>query len=312
MGANYYRFNKENKTWSTILEHEHLSTDIKLQPRLVDVLNHVKEDLHKDRDIAIIVFGDVGSGKSTLGRLCCRYVSDEHFHPRTHMVRDVNDIARVMRTVKKYEGIVFDEASGIFGSTDTNTKKTKYAQMVLDVCRQKNLLLVIIAPQFHRLTAPVALDRTAFALRTFFSKDGSKRGEFCFYGTKSKAALYEFAKKNHGKINLPRLKKWYGNFGEDTLFDEEYRKVKDETLNLVLDSFDKPKKKKLTPKEIEVEYKMKLIKQNLDKPVPELAALFGVGEQWVYKLKKKIVDEYKEKAMVAQFMLTTEPKILES
>jgi len=312
MGANYYRFNKENKTWSTILEHEHLSTDIKLQPRLIDVLNHVKEDLHKDRDIAIIVFGDVGSGKSTLGRLCCRYVSDEHFHPRTHMVRDVNDIARVMRTVKKYEGIVFDEASGIFGSTDTNTKKTKYAQMVLDVCRQKNLLLVIIAPQFHRLIAPIALDRTAFALRTFFSKDGSKRGEFCFYGTKSKAALYEFAKKNHGKINLPRLKKWYGNFGEDTLFDEEYRKVKDETLNLVLDSFDKPKEKKPNAQQVQHLFRKNIVKANLDKPTKILEEILGIDDRTVRKLKQEIREEYREKAMVAQFMPTTEPKILES
>lgn len=306
----FYRFNKEENKWNQIPSSEHLPTDIKLEERLVKVLDHVKEDLHKDRDIAIVVFGGVGSGKSTLGRLCCRYVSNERFHPRTHMVRDVNDIARVMRTVKKFEGIVFDEASGIFGSADTNTKKTKYAQLVLDVCRQKNLFLVIIAPQFHRLTSPVALDRTTFALRTFFQKKNNVRGKFCFYGTKAKANLYEFAKKFHGNINLPRIKKWHGEFGEDLKFDDEYRKVKDETLNLVLDSFDKGEKKKPTPKEIEVDYKIKLIKQNLDKPVTELAALFGVGEQWIYKLKKKIKDEYKEKAMVAQFMTTTEPEML--
>lgn len=291
MGANYYRLDKEQNKWNVIPASQSTSHDIKLQPKLIEVLDRVKLDLHKDRDIAVIVFGGVGSGKSTLGRLMCRYVADEKFHPRTHMVRDVNDIARVMRKAKKYEGIVFDEGSGIFGSADTNTKKTKYAQLVLDVCRQKNLFLVIIAPQFHRLTAPVALDRTTFAVRTFFSKGTNERGEFCFYGTKSKAILYEWAKKNHGKINIPRLKKWYGSFGEDTLFDEEYRKVKDETLNLVLDSFDGPKKKELTPYDIKQETIKQLVMKNLDKSSTELSKVLGVSDRTIRTWKKGIKEE---------------------
>jgi len=312
MGANYYRFDTESKKWNVIADRDSLPTDIHLQPKLINVLDNVKKDLHKDRDIAIIVFGGVGSGKSTLGRLCCRYVSDEHFHPRTHMVRDVNDIARVMRTSKKFDGVVFDEASGIFGSADTNTKKTKYAQLVLDVCRQKNLFLVIIAPQFHRLTAPVALDRTTFALRTYFAKGTNKRGEFCFYGTKSKAALYEFSKKFHGNINLPKLKKWYGNFGEDLKFDEEYRKVKDETLNLVLDSFDKGTTNKPTQAQIQKEFRKSIIINNMDKPTKVLMDILKIGESTVDYLKKEIRDEYKEKAMVAQFTSSIMPETLEN
>jgi len=301
MGANYYRFDKEQTKWNVIPASQATSHDIKLQPKLIEVLDRVKLDLHKDRDIAVIVFGGVGSGKSTLGRLMCRYVADEKFHPRSHMVRDVNDIARVMRKAKKYEGIVFDEGSGIFGSADTNTKKTKYAQLVLDVCRQKNLFLVIIAPQFHRLTAPVALDRTTFAVRTFFSKGTNERGEFCFYGTKSKAILYEWAKKNHGKLNIPRLKKWYGSFGEDTLFDEEYRKVKDETLNLVLDSFDGPKKKELTPYEIEQAAKKKIVLNNPDKHIKDIAAMVGVGERTVSTWRKEFKDAIAKQKLIEAY-----------
>jgi ABC-type dipeptide/oligopeptide/nickel transport system ATPase component len=304
MSSLYYRFDKEKKKWDIIPASDKLPSDIKLCPNLIKTLDHVKEDLHKDRDVGIIIFGGVGSGKSTLGRLCCRYVSDENFNPRNNMVRDVNDIAPIMKKVKKYQGLVFDEASGIFGSTDTNTKKTKYAQLVLDVCRQKNLFLVIIAPQFHRLTAPVALDRTEFALRTYFTKGNKRRGNFCFYGTKAKAILYEYAKKNHGNIKVPRLKKRYGEFGDDIMFKDEYVKLKDETLNLVLDSFSKPKEKKLRPQDIEMQYKEKIIKQNLNRPVEELSTLFGVSKVWIYKLKKRIVDEYKEKALVSTFVTT--------
>lgn len=300
----YYRFDKEQKKWNEIPAEDKQPTDVKLEARLIKVLDHVKLDLHKDRDIAVIVFGGVGSGKSTLGRLMCRYVADEKFHPRTHMVRDVNDIARVMRSAKKYEGVVFDEASGIFGSADTNTKKTKYAQLVLDVCRQKNLFLVIIAPQFHRLTAPVALDRTTFAVRTFFHKKNNVRGKFCFYGTKAKASLYEWAKKNHGKLNIPRLKKWHGEFGEDTLFDEEYRKVKDETLNLVLDSFDGPKKKELTPYDIKQQTMKELVMKNLDKTSTELSRVLGVSDRTIRTWKKGIKEELFLKGLQNKYLNT--------
>jgi ABC-type oligopeptide transport system ATPase subunit len=306
----YVRFDKEKKVWNQIPPSEKRQDDVKLEERLLKVLDHVKLDLHKDRDIGIIIFGGVGSGKSTLGRLCCRYVSNEKFHPKTHMVRDVNDIARVMRKAKKYEGIVFDEASGIFGSADTNTKKTKYAQLVLDVCRQKNLFLVIIAPQFHRLTAPVAIDRTTFALRTFFHKKDNRRGKFCFYGNKAKGALYEHAKKNHGKLNLPRLKKWHGEFGEDNLFDEEYRKIKDETLNLVLDSFEKPKQKQPTPEEIKKQTMKDLAIKNHDKTVKELASMLGVNERTIHRWKKEFKDRLVRENLIKVYTNTNEKAIL--
>jgi len=293
----FYRYNKEEKEWKQIDASNKEDGDVRLEPKLIETLDHVKKDLRKDRDFAIIIFGGVGTGKSTLGRLCCRYVSDEKFHPKTHMVRDVNDIARVMRTAKKFEGVVFDEASGIFGSADTNTKKTKYAQLVMDVCRQKNLFLVIIAPQFHRLTAPIAIDRTTFAMRTFFHKATNQRGKFCFYGTKSKAFLYEHAKKSHGKINVPRLKKWHGEFGEDKMFDEEYRKVKDETLNLVLDSFDKPKEKQPTPHEIERQAMKKIVINNPDKTIKEIAGMVGVSERTVSLWRKQYRDQITEEKL---------------
>lgn len=299
MGAVYYRFNKDSNEWDIIPASDKLDTDLKISPELIRVLDQVKLDLQKDRDVGCVIFGPVGSGKSTLGRLCCRYISNETFRPKLHMVRDVNDIKDIIRNAKKGDCVIFDEASGIFGSADTNTKKTKYAQLVLDVCRQKNLFLVIIAPQFHRLTAPVALDRTTFAIRTFFKKGTNERGIFCFYGTRSKAALYSFAKKFYGKINVPRIKKWYGNFGDDVMFKDEYVAIKDETLNLVLDSFGgKKEDKKKTQAQIKKDFRKDIIKNNMDKPIKTLMEILGIGQSTVDYLRKEIRDEYKEKALI--------------
>lgn len=300
------RFDKENKQWNKIDRENKKQNDIVLDDDIIHVLDHVKKDLKRERDVGCIVFGGVGSGKSTLGRLMCRYVSDEHFHPKTHMVRDVNDIAIIMKKAKKGEGIVFDEASGIFGSTDALTKKTKYAQLVLDVCRQKNLFLVIIAPQFHRLTSPVALDRTEFALRTYFTKSG-QRGKYCFYGRDSKAKLYQHAKKNFGKLNIRRLKIRYGFFGEDTLYEEEYRQVKDETLNLVLDSFEKNKKKAPTEAEVNKRIQMRVVEKNLNKPSKQLAEILGLSDRTIRDYKQKIKEKYEKAILMNQIASTMAP-----
>ena len=286
----YYRFNKEEEKWNKIDAKDKQDDDIKLEERMIPVLNAAKKDLQNDLDIGVIIFGSVGSGKSTLGRLLCRYVSNDTFHPRKHMVRDVNDIKRVIGEAKRGDAVVFDEASGIFASTDALTKKTKHAQLVLDVCRQKNLFMVIIAPQFHRLTAPVAIDRTKFALRTFINRKTQKRGHFAFYGGKAKERMYINAKKTHGSIK-GTPPKWHGEFGMDVKNDDIYREVKDETLHLVLNSFGKDKEKPKTPAEIEREYRKKIVMQNTTKTVKEIAEVLGVNERTIYRIKNELDEE---------------------
>ena len=286
----YYRFNKEEEKWDKIDPKDKTDDDVKLEEKIIPILDNVREDLKKDLDIGIIIFGSVGSGKSTLGRLCCRYVSNDNFHPRKHMVRDVNDIKRVIGEAKRGDAIVFDEASGIFASADTLTKKTKHAQLVLDVCRQKNLFMVIIAPQLHRLTAPVAIDRTKFALRTFIHKKTQKRGHFAFYGGKAKEKMYIEAKKTHGSIRgIPP--KWHGEFGMDVKNDDIYREVKDETLHLVLNSFGNNKEKPKTPAEIEREYRKRIVMQNTDKSAKEIAEVLGISDRTIYNLRNEIDEE---------------------
>ena len=82
------------------------------------------------------------------------------------------------------------------------------------------------------------------------------------------------------------------------LFDDEYRKVKDETLNLVLDSFEKPKEKKLTPTDIEREYKKRMVKNNLDMPTKELAKALDVSERTIQDYRKEIKEDLREKALL--------------
>ena len=287
----YLRYDKENEKWLHIAAEDKQGDDFKIEERLLPILDSARDELTRDLDFGVIIFGSVGSGKSTLGRLCCRYVSNDNFHPREHMVRDVNDIKRVIGGAKNGDAIVFDEASGIFGSADTLTKKTKYAQLVLDVCRQKNLFMVIIAPQFHRLTAPVAIDRTKFALRTFINRKTQKRGHFAYYGTRAKQNMYLNAKKMYGSIK-GTAPKFHGEFGTDDKNDEVYRQVKDEILHLVLDSLGGPNKEKpKTPAEIEREYRKKIVMQNADKSAVEIASILGIHDRTVRVMRNELDKE---------------------
>jgi len=292
------RFDKEKKEWIKITEEEDKTDeDLMLPNFLIEKLDKAKIDLKNDLDVTAICVGDVGSGKSTLMRLCCRYVSDEGFNPKSHIIQDVNDIKDVMQNAKCGDAILIDESSGIFGSADTLTKKTKYANLVLDVCRQKHLFIALAAPYFHRLGASVAIDRSKFLVRTYFHKKTGNRGQMCYYSEKRKEKLYHFSKKNMGSIKGIKPN-WRGNFGDDTTHKELYRQVKDQTLNKVLDSLngvDATRPKPPTPHEIEFEYRNKLIRKNPDMRATELATMLGISERSIQRIRKDIREEDEQK-----------------
>lgn len=291
------RFNQETKEWEEIIKgDEPTKFDITIDGYLYEYLLHVKKDLQKDKDHPVMVSGDVGSGKSNIARIMCRVVADEQFHPRTHMIRDIEDVKDVIHNAKKGEGIIFDEGSGIFSATDTMTKKSKYARYVLDVCRQKNLFIVIVSPAVHRLSSALVIDRAIVLIRTYYDKKSGARGPFAFYGKKLKEKLYYFAKKNYGSIKGCKVK-FRGRVGLDKTFTNEYKKVKDETLDLALDSFDSKKKEKEKPvvrQEVVRQYREDLISKNMDRPVKEMALLLHVANSTIERYRKAVRERLKE------------------
>jgi len=286
------RFNTDNKTWD-IIETDKQEDDIQLPNFLIEKLDKVKKDLKDDKDVVAICVGDVGAGKSTLMRLCCRYVSDEKFNPRKHIIQDVDDIGPIMKDANQGDSILIDESSGIFGSTDTLTKKTKYANLVLDVCRQKNLFIALCAPYYHRLGASVAIDRSKFLLRVYYHRKNGKRGYMCYYSEKRKEKLFKESKKNNDLIRTIKPN-WRGTFGVDKTHEELYKKVKGETLNKVLDSFGTNKTKVKSEAEILRDLKKELIKKHWKKKAKELGEMLGMSERGIFKIKAEIRDESPE------------------
>lgn len=293
------RYNDKTKVWDVVDAADKNEKNIMLPNFLIQKLDKAKVDLKNDLDVTALCVGGVGSGKSTLMRLCCRYVSDEKFNPVEHIIQDAHDIKSVMKNAKPGDAILIDESSGIFSSADTLTKKTKYANLVLDVCRQKNLFIALAAPYFHRLGSSVAIDRSKFLLRVYMHRKTGKRGSMCYYSEKRKEQLYHFSKKNLGSIKGVRPN-WRGEFGDDTTHKELYKAVKDKTLDKVLDSLDGPdeiKKKPKTEDEIAREYREKLVRKNMDKRSEDIAEILGVTSRTITTIKKKIRDEISEKEL---------------
>ena len=283
------RFNKEKKEWIFLTpEDEPTDYDITIDGKLYKILLAIKKDLKNELDHVMLVGGSVGSGKSNVARIMCRIVSNEHFHPRTHIIRDVNDIERVISHAKKGDGVIFDEGSGLFSATDTMTKKTKYANYILDVCRQRFLFLVIVAPAVHRLTSAVAIDRTKTMVRTYISKRTGRRGPFAFYGKKLKERLFFFGKKNYGSIKGCGVK-FRGNISLDKTFTDEYKRVKDETLNKALQSFNKKKKNEVSKseqKKIVYKRNIELVEKNINLTIKEAAKLLGLSPVTICSYRK--------------------------
>jgi len=292
-------FNNKTEEWDSLdqyhpKEYTGCEKEIKIDGFRKKYLDQIKGDLKNDLDHVEIICGDVGTGKSTLGRLDCRYVSDEKFDPRTHVIRDERDIKRVIQGAKKGEAILIDEGSMIFSATETMTKKQKYAQLILDVVRQKNLLIVVCAPAIHRLSATLVIDRAKTASRTYIHSKNLKRGYFAFYGKSRKDMLYTLAKKNHGKVEGLKAK-YHGEFPEEKTYEEEYKRVKDETLNIALDKLkfpgedDEPEVIKHSIKQgIVKEYQIELVKNNMGMPLQQLVDVLGVSIKTVGRLRSQV------------------------
>ena len=286
------RYNHKDKAWDEIPEGEpKTDRDIVFSRLWKKTLDRAKKDIARDLDVAILFTGEVGAGKSTMAKISCRYMSNERFNPRKHMIRKTSDIKPVIKGAKTGEdAVLFDEIIKSAAATRTMEKGTKYFNEVMDVCRQKRLFLALCAPNFHRLGSQIAIDRTKCLARIYINNKTGQRGYYAYYGPKKKEQLYRFAKSNHGSMRGCRPK-YRGTFGDDLLNREVYIEMKDETLNDTLDSFDKDKPKAPNPAEIIQKFKIDLVRKHMNKPVSEVALMLDVSNRTIIRMRNVVKDE---------------------
>jgi hypothetical protein len=148
-------------------------------------------------------------------------------------------------------------------------------------CRQLNLFMICIIPNFFQLPPSYAISRSVAFIDVKFSGE-FQRGYFSFYNFDAKKNLYIIGKKTQNyKVVKPNFT---GRFADGYVVPEkEYRRAK--YLDMI--NSEKNQKKKPTEKEITIKL-FKQIYNNLDGiTIKELAKGFGVslrtGSRWLSK-----------------------------
>lgn len=191
---------------------------------------------------------EVGTGKSVLmtqlGEIWTKMVNDKHgldleFTMKNIVFRPEELIERAFE-LPKYSCILLDE----WEDAHYWSKIGKTLRQFFRKCRQLNLFIIVIIPNFFQLPLNYAISRSAFFIDVKFA-DGFTRGHFDFYSFNKKRDLYIRGKKTHNyNVTLPDFN---GIFQDGYGVNEkEYRQAK--LLDMM--KYDEEKKKEKTPTQI--------------------------------------------------------------
>jgi DNA-binding XRE family transcriptional regulator len=156
-------------------------------------------------------------------------------------------------------------------------------------CRQLNLFIVCIIPNWFQLPLAYAVSRSNFAIDVKFNNK-LERGFFSFYNFPAKRTLYINGKRNH---NYYAAKPTFnGQFPDGYgVPEKEYRKAKLD--DLIRYEKENPEKKTIIQREKEIKIKVmkNLMKINKDLSSEEIAKMIGVSTETIRRWKRGDVDD---------------------
>jgi len=224
------------------------------------------------------------------------------------------------------DNIVWNPKDLISKSTGTNgfKKLPKYSYVLLDEwedanywselgmtlrqffrkCRQLNLFIVCIIPNWFQLPLSYAVSRSLFAIDVKFN-DKLDRGFFGFYNFPAKRFLYMNGKKQHNyKVNRPTFD---GQFPDGYgVPEKEYREAK--LQDLIRYEKENPEKKNKSQLLREQNLKVfnNILKNHPKIPNEELSKFFGVSIRTITDWKKGDVSEIEDES--SNYIITTNKK----
>jgi hypothetical protein len=222
---------------------------------------------------------EVGTGKSSfIQQLGEDYTDQVNKIHKLNITFDINNIVfrpkeLIERAFKvpKYSCLILDEWEDAHYWSELGMSLRQFFRK----CRQLNLFIIIIIPNFFQLPIPYAVSRSVFFIDVRFEGE-FERGYFSFYNFEKKKELYIKGKKF---MNYHVVKPdFYGRFTKGYAVDEEvYKKAK---FNDMIDS------EKRTQKPTEREIKIKIFKQlhlnHPEIPIKVLVNSFGVDKRTAF------------------------------
>lgn len=236
---------------------------------------------------------EVGTGKSVLatqiGEAWTELVNKNHGLNIPFTINNIvwkpKDLIERAFNIPKYSCIILDEWEDASYWSELGMTLRQFFRK----CRQLNLFMICIIPNWFQLPLPYAVSRSAFAIDVKFNNQ-LDRGFFDFYNFPAKKNLYILGKRTH---NYGAWKRTFpGNFVDGYGVDEaEYRKKKYDDMV----EYDKENPVKLTKSQIEgrmgIKYLQSYLKKYPKATLKECAEVFGVSTSTIVLWKRGAVEE---------------------
>jgi len=258
--------------------------EIFLNDKLKHKLDIVKSLVKKNWDCVFCIDGREGCGKSTLALTIGWFLSNGKLLPKD-ICEGTRDVINKIENYKDESVLILDEGSLVFSSKDAMKREQKQLIKVLNVIRQKRMILIIVCPLFFDLVKYVAITRSRFLIHCY-TKDDYVRGKFYYFTEPLKRILYFRGKKNFDSYDSPHSE-FEGTFPKfEPSWYDEYLKIKNKTLMSILKE-DKDKDNLLITKEMK---KIMFIDFKTNYPeifIKDLAKGFGISKMTAYRWFKE-------------------------
>ena len=230
---------------------------------------------------------EVGTGKSVLatqiGEAWTEIVNKKYNLNINYDVDNIvwrpKDLIDRAFKVPKYSYILLDEWEDSSYWSELGMTLRKFFRK----CRQLNLFIMCIIPNWFQLPLSYATSRSIFAIDVKFT-DTLDRGNFSFYNFPSKRALYVIGKRTHNYwASKPTFN---GKFGDGYgVNDVEYRKKKLEDM----EKYDLEEPEKLNRQQTEKKFGIRILANLIQKfpktTIEEFSQLFGVSKMTITRWK---------------------------
>jgi hypothetical protein len=253
---------------------------------LYENLKPLSQSIQDDMTFLGIIFSSTlenGTGKSALAQQIGEAYTDlvnQHqkteldFNMRNVVFRPKELIERAFK-VPKYSCVILDEWEDLHYWSELGMTLRQFFRK----CRQLNLFILIIIPNFFQMPMNYAISRSLFAIDVQFKTEPNKpfaRGYFSFYNFKGKKELYIKGKKFQDyNVVKPNFS---GRFLDGyAVPDKVYRDAK------YYDMIRNDEEKTLTEKEIKVQIFKQLHINLTEISIKRLSEGFGISPRTAYR-----------------------------
>ena len=282
--------NREKYNWIIISNdysktHYNRKLVVRIHAKLWEKVKNIMKYQKKGYDTLLLIDGARRTGKSTLGKTIAYLINPNG--TINNFVAGLEEAPDKIDKAKEEDYLFFDEGSLVASSKDGMTKLNKQLEKIIDVIGIKKLVLIFCMPTFFGISRAISVDHSRFLLHVYTGKK-LERGKFAYFSTKKKKLLYIIGKKNFGSYAKPR-RSWLGKFDDFKLpFEDDYEKLKAQSLKEALGT-NKESKKNKKPK-TRSDYLTEFIGKFKDN-CPEIKAEliwkgFGTSKTEYYRRKK--------------------------